>query len=215
MVAGFSVKYRNKTYQTLQGALDASAADVAKPFRQLGKLVRDEMMHTLELTAAQVIRDFRKGTKYNWGGPNLYTRKGRAVSSIRKSPTVSTVGRRTYEGRIGGVHYLRVHEFGGMVTAKKGKYVAIPLPAAKDSRGAPLRESPSQWPNTFVKRARRGPASFVMFQKRGPVAVPLYLLFRQVYLKPRLGMWDKLNKNSYRLSQVIMNKGEKVLTSDA
>lgn len=53
----------------------------------------------------------------------------------------------------GGVPYARIHEHGGVITPKKGKYLAIPLGPAKTRGGDSRVSGPRQWPGklTFIK----------------------------------------------------------------
>ena len=48
---------------------------------------------------------------------------------------------------------------------KNGKYLCIPLPAALDSSGLPLKSSPRDWPNTFCAKSKAG--NLLIFQRRG------------------------------------------------
>ncbi len=86
---------------------------------------------------------------------------------------------------------LSVHEDGAVIR-KKGKMLAIPLPAALDSRGRPLKRGPRAWRNTFVARSRKG--NLLIFQKRGKDIIPLFVLKDQVKIPRRLGMGVTMDK---------------------
>lgn len=86
---------------------------------------------------------------------------------------------------------MGIHETGGTKTPKRGKYLTIPLPAAMDSRGVPLRKRARDWYNTYVARSKRG--SLIIFRKDGKEITPLYLLKTSVYIPPRLAMSDTID----------------------
>ena len=86
---------------------------------------------------------------------------------------------------------MSIHETGGTVKPKRGKYLTIPLPAAMDGRGVPLRARARDWDNTFVARSKRG--SLMIFRKDGKGITPLYLLKTSVYIPPRLQMSDAVD----------------------
>lgn len=98
----------------------------------------------------------------------------------------------TIQGSIGAdVPYAAIQEFGGTISAENGKYLCIPLPAALDSSGVPLKSSSRDWPNTFVKTSKAG--NLLIFQRRGTSVIPLYVLKTSVVIPPRLGMKKTLD----------------------
>jgi hypothetical protein len=96
------------------------------------------------------------------------------------------------QGEIGtnGVPYGRIHETGGTIRAKNGKYLTIPLPAALNSDGTPKKRSAREWDRTFVRESKAG--NLLIFQKRGSGIVPLYVLKKKVRIPARLGLGDTL-----------------------
>ena len=92
----------------------------------------------------------------------------------------------TVRGYIGGIYYLRTQEYGATIRPKTAKYLTVPLKAALDTRGVPLRQRARDWENTFVKKGKSG--NLIIFQKRGRTIVPLYVLLKRVRIPPRLGM---------------------------
>lgn len=86
---------------------------------------------------------------------------------------------------------ISVHEKGATIKAKRSQYLTIPMPAALDSRGIPLRRSARDWENTFVQRSKRG--NLLIFQRQGGTIVPLYLLKRSVKIPPRLEAQKTIN----------------------
>ena len=212
MPAGYTVLYNGKSYMTLDGALSASAKDVTRPFRDLGAMVREEMLAVLEVVAEKVIASFKQGTRNNpKNAVHLRTRTGYAVRSIKRSVKVSTEGRRLYIGKVGGTDYLNVHEDGAIVYARGSKYLTVPLSAAKDARGVPLKARARDWGNTFVARNKKG--NLIIYQKRGRSMVPLYILVRSVYIPPRLGMEKRLNIEAEGFVRNVLNRGAEILAN--
>lgn len=212
MAAGYTTVYNGKNYYSLERALDQAAKDVARPFRQLGEATRLEMLELLNRVADKVIADFKQGTRNNpKNAAHLRTRTGYAVRSIRRSVKVATDGRRTYIGSIGGADYLNIQEDGGWVRAKGAKYLTVPLEAAKDSRGVPLRAKARDWPNTFV--ARNGKGNLIIYQKRGRSVVPLYILVKAVYIPARLGMKKRIDIEAEKFVKYTLDRGAEILTN--
>ncbi len=98
----------------------------------------------------------------------------------------------TVEGQI-STGNMTIHETGGTVRPRRSRYLTIPLPAAMDSRGVPLRRRARDWDNTFVARSRRG--NLLIFRRDGLGLTPLYLLKPSVRIKPRLGLEDAVVEN--------------------
>jgi phage gpG-like protein len=122
-------------------------------------------------------------------GQVLKVRSGRLRGSIQgvvdKSALIGAVGS---GARIGAerVKYATIHVFGGVIKPKKGKYLAIPLRAAKTKSGATLRGNaigPRDFQNTFVRRSKMG--SLLIFQSKGKSIVPLFVLKRSVTIPRR------------------------------
>lgn len=82
------------------------------------------------------------------------------------------------------LRYAAVHENDGttIIRAKSGKYLAIPLPAARTRAGV-ARGGPRDYPNGFF--IGRRPDSPVFAQRVGNAVVPLFVLKRQVSVKGR------------------------------
>lgn len=95
-----------------------------------------------------------------------------------------------------------IHETGGRKTAGN-KLLAIPLPAALDGKGNPLRMSPRDWGNTFVTETQRG--NVVIFQERGGSIVPLYVLKTEVTIPARLGVGKALEAGMPRLVERMLD----------
>lgn len=85
---------------------------------------------------------------------------------------------------------ISVHEEGATVRARRVQYLTVPLPAALDNRGLPIRPNARAWDNTFVQRSRRG--NLLIFRREAGRITPLYLLKRSVQIPPRLKALETL-----------------------
>ena len=97
---------------------------------------------------------------------SLSKRSGNLVNAILGSVTVNGTTFDDIPGSVGapGIPYARIQELGGTISAKNGKFLCIPLPAALDSNGLPLKSSPRDWPNTFCAKSKAG--NLLIFQQR-------------------------------------------------
>ena len=117
----------------------------------------------------------------------LSKRSGALVNAILGSVNVSGTVFDQIKGTIGapGIPYAAIQEFGGTIHMKD-KMLTVPLPAALDSKGVPLKKSAKEWENTFVAKSKAG--NLIIFQKIASTIVPLYVLKTSVTIPPRLGM---------------------------
>ena len=146
----------------------------------------------------RVVKEMRRqhGTPWRAGGSgkNLFRRSGAGLRSIARSVHVRQAkSLDTVLGQIGAGFPISVHEDGATVTAKRARFLTIPLPAALDNRGIPLKRRARDWDNTFVARSKRG--NLIIFQKQSDGGiVPLYVLKRSVTIPPRLRLGETLEK---------------------
>jgi phage gpG-like protein len=77
--------------------------------------------------------------------------------------------------------YSRIHQEGGTIRAKSGKYLAIPLPTLSVSERR--TKGPRDFPNTFIARSRAG--NLIVFQRNGSAVRPLFVLKTSVTIKRR------------------------------
>jgi hypothetical protein len=181
----FGFEYRNKRFQDAEKGLRALARSLELGMQATGPAIAREMRAFLEITATALAK--RHGNPWPGGtsARTLSRRSGRAIASIRDGVRVTGSRLGEIEGSIGGAFYLRTHEYGATITPKKAKWLTIPLPAALNPDGTPIKQSARQWKNTFVKQTEHG--NFLIYQQRGAQIVPLYALKKKVKIPPRLG----------------------------
>ena len=181
-------EFRNQRFNDAAAGLKAFYEVLGKNWDGAAQALSREMREFL----AQVVEAIVQRNSEAWPGgtseSSLSKRSGNLISAIGGSMRVSGSTFNDIQGSVGapGVQYAKIQETGGVVKAKNGKFLAIPLPAALDSNGLPLQSSPRSWPNTFCATSKAG--NLIIFQKRGTSIVPLYVLKTQVTIPPRLGM---------------------------
>lgn len=191
---GLSVQFRwrGKTYRSAFKGLSLFADSLGDDVERLTPVVRQQ----LDLFMRGIIQAMRQRHSTPW--PEGTSPKGvkpgtmsRRSSGIASSLGYSVSGSALNEVRaaVFGSKITKVHERGAVIRAKRARYLTIPLPAAMDSRGNPLKRRARDWQNTFVKRSKKG--ALIIFQSRGRgEIIPLYVLKKQVRIPARLGLAD-------------------------
>ena len=160
-------------------------------FKKLEQLAPNQQSRLLKQTMRIIGLRVENRLKTNVSGPILRRRTGHFTNSMGSRVDSSmfnisvVVGSGVRSGRRKRQPQANILETGGTIKAKRGKYLAIPLPAALTKAGAPRKgkTSPRDWPNTFVNRSKKG--NLIIFQKKGKRArdqrpTPLYVLKKQV-----------------------------------
>lgn len=178
-------KHRGRTYDDVDEGMRAFGATLKRNAALSGLAISGELRAFLTRTVQAVISHHSGSWSPGGGGDALLRRSGDLVQTLQQGIQVtgSTLG--TLKGSISGVFYLKIQEYGGTLRAR-GNYLAIPLPAALDGRGMPLKPSPRDWDKTFVQQSRAG--NLLIFRRDGSRIVPLYALKRSVTIRPRLGL---------------------------
>lgn len=86
----------------------------------------------------------------------------------------------------GRFNYAITQELGATISAKKSKYLAIPLPDAYQGRA--VADPPRSYPDTFVQRNPKTGNLFIIQSKNDGSFKFLFLLKRRVVIHPNLGM---------------------------
>jgi phage gpG-like protein len=141
-------------------------------------------------------------------GQVLKVRTGRLRSSIAgviiktNDELTAIIGSGVRQGN--RISYANIHEVGGVIRPKRGKYLAIPLKGALTSSGSQLRGgamSARDFPNTFIRRGKSG--NPIIFQKRGKGVIPLFVLKKSVTIPARRYM--------ARTVAIVKPKAEKIM----
>lgn len=152
----------------------------------------------------QFLRRFK--TENLAGRPGLNKRTGELAKSFQMSLEGSVL-QTTRLKIFSHAPQARLQEYGGTVRPVNAQYLAIPLPAAMTRAGV-ARGSPRDFQNTFFAVSKAG--NLILFQSLGKNAktgkrkfkkyvnadgikeksniVPLFVMKKEVYVPPRLGM---------------------------
>ncbi len=187
-------EFRNRRFRDAAKGLEAFAGQLGRNAEklpaELEKALKEFLAEVRKALISRHSKPFSNPANVPATGERDLLRRTGGVEGIRAF--TSRTGK-DIEGVAGGLVVpfpISVHEKGATIRAKRAQFLTIPLSAALDSRGVPLRASARQWENTFVQRSRRG--NLLIFQKRAAGIVPLYLLKRQVTLPPRLEAQESL-----------------------
>lgn len=153
----------------------------------------DQVKEDLRKHILQVAEDIAAANSNPWPGGTTATtvssRSGEGVAEIRRATYVEGNSFNTLKAGFRLTGYMVLHELGGTKKAG-GKLLTIPLPAALDGQGRPLKPQARDWPNTFVGRSKAG--NLLIFQRRGTGIIPLYVLKQSVTIPARLGIRSTL-----------------------
>lgn len=193
-------------YNDVEAGLARLTRDIEEAFEEGVARAAPTLLTSLEKVSAEMVR--LHGNPWSGGpsGDKLQRRSGDGLKSLVDTVKVAASrGEVVAIGEIGGGK-LSFHEEGGTIRAKRAKYLTIPLPAALDPRGVPLRERARQWDNTFVKRSRRG--NLIIFRKTPGARelTPLYILKTSVTIRPRLRLEPTLLKELSYFENALLDQ---------
>jgi phage gpG-like protein len=184
--------FRNQRYNDAEKGLAAFAEAISADWDGSAIILSREMKSFLDEVAKALAERHGQAWPGGTSAQTLSKRSGKLVGSIVDSVRVTGTTMATVQGTIGSdLPYARIQEFGGTITPKKAKFLAIPLPAALNANGTPIKSSPRDWPNTFCAKSKAG--NLLIFQRRGTQIIPLYVLKSSVYIPPRLGLKKTLD----------------------
>jgi len=203
-----SIEWRSRRFADAATGLRAFAEHMNKNFGDVPGAISVELRGFLEDVSEALSDRHSKPWPGGTGPKTLSKRSGFMLEAIRESITVDGATIPSIEGRIAIPGKRKIHENGGVLRPKKSKYLTIPLPAALDSRGIPLKPKARDWKNTFVIRSKAG--NLLIVRRKGAGIEPLYLLKTEVYIPPRLGMRETIEAGSTmladRLSDAILKQ---------
>jgi hypothetical protein len=205
-------EFRNQRFKDAERGLRAFAEAISKDFDGSAAVLSKELRSFLDTVAEALTARHGKPWPGGTTPTTLSIRSGDSIKSIVASVSVegSTFG--DIVGHIGGDPFLSVHEFGATIHAKD-KLLTIPLPAALNDHGIPLKKSAREWQNTFVARSKKG--NLLIFQKVGTAIIPLYVLKTSVVIPARLGMGDTLRTGLPYFVDKAMDAMVKAMTGSA
>lgn len=197
------VKSRGKATEMRPRTMQAELTRISwrwnlKTFMKIGD---DAIREFMENVNASLARD--NSTPYAPGAQadGLQRRSGKALKAMTSHTIRSTDKQVT--GKIAVPFYLRQLERGGIVRARKGKYLAIPLPAALNADGTPIDNDRGRaWGRTFVIKSQRG--NLVVVRRDGRHGlVPLYALKQNVRMPARPGA-------AYHMAREFIETGKRI-----
>jgi len=178
------------------------ADDLQKIFKKLDKVSPDKANNIMFRGMRSASLAVERQLKLNLSGKMLKTRTGRLRASIGSMVTKRGIeimaligsGVRNAKGR---VKYANIQETGGIIRAKSGKFLAIPLPAALTPAGVPKKTSPLDYVNTFIAKG-------VIFQKKGKKFTPLYALKKSVRIPASKYLSKTLTETNRRVVGILL-----------
>lgn len=188
-MADFKVVFQGREFADVGDGMQQFFVSLRQVWDGSAKELKMAMTDYLLYVAAELEQKHSGSWPSGTTGTSLSKRTGSGIESIIHSIKVEGRTLDTLRGFISAPGYMSIHEYGGTMTGK-GKLLTIPLPAALDSRGVPIKRSAREWDNTFVTKTRAG--NLVIMQKRLSQVVPLYVLKESVTIPPRLGLQDEL-----------------------
>ena len=183
-----SFSFRNQRFTDASAGLKAFATQLRRDWDGSATVLSKEMKDFLDGVAQALAQRHGAGWPGGTGAMSLSKRSGNLVNAIVGSVQVNGSTFTTITGEIGapGVPYAKIQETGGTIRPKTAKFLAIPLPAALDGNGVPLRAGPRDWDKTFCAMSKAG--NLIIFRRLGAAITPLYVLKDEVTIPPRLGM---------------------------
>lgn len=170
-----------------------STKKLADLYAQREERVVPVMTSAMSRTAIATIADLK--TRMRGGNDTNHVRSGRLRNSMGQETKAEGSLIKTLLGSM-GVVYARIQEFGGLIKPKRGKYLAIPLSAAKTKAGVARYASPRDIPGLVFLKSKTGNPILAQRVAKGKKSklVPMFVLVKSVTLKPTLGLRDTIKK---------------------
>jgi len=168
-------------------------------FAKRAEMLRRLKLETVRESVNDIEREILTGYASGTGPATLGVRSGRLRSSVRREikavgPWLS--GRVFIEGksRTNPV-YAGVHEFGATIRPTRGRYLAIPLGAARSGAAGGVSKGPRDFAGGFFFRSRAGNLLFgVRTGGRVGRLIPLFVLKESVRI-PARPVWGVTRAN--------------------
>lgn len=160
----FRIKFTKEFYETIREVRDL--------FKTSPESVRDAFSTWLTTGLDPAVQS-------QLSGRSLKRRTGRMASNYEITQAF-LVGKDVKAFLIHREPQAFIQETGGVIQARAGSWLTVPLPAAMTGTGA-LKAPARHWSNTFFQKSRRG--NLILFQNKGDSIVPLFVLKRSIRLK--------------------------------
>lgn len=190
-------------------------ADVQRIEEKLKKLSIYNRSNVLLKAFAQgavlLERELKQSTR---AGRPLHRRTGHLSNSIgsvvvnKKDQLYALIGSGVRTGR--RLPYADILETGGTITARRTKYLTIPLPAALTKAGVARKRRARDWPNTFVLRKN---GNLYIVQKNGRFGTLkfLYILKKSVEIPAFQYMATTAARSHWKVVDKILDVIRKTL----
>lgn len=149
-----------------------SIDEIRNLFKEAPNNVRDAFSDWLTL-------DLDPAIQIQLAGKALRRRTGRMASNYELTRPIVTA-HRVAAYLMHREPQAAIQEVGGLIQARTGSWLTIPLKAALTGTGA-LRAPARQWSNTFFQKSKKG--NLILFQTKGSKIIPLFVLKKSVRLK--------------------------------
>lgn len=210
MVASVEVEldWRGKRFRDIERGLRAIGRDIDRDFEEVGPLVKKLMNQYM----AGVVGSVRERMQTPWplgtspagAFPGTLSKRSGELQAQFVPANINVTGNRTSDIEVSftlpGI--AAVHERGAIIRPKKSKYLTIPLPAALDARGVPLRPNARAWKDAFIIRPKKGNLLIVRRSIGGGI-VPLYVLKKSVRIPKRLAFEEAFEAGTDLLADTI------------
>lgn len=197
-----TARVNGQSYKDAGTALHAVRRMLGANWDGAKQQARGEFVNFMDSLAQEIAK--RNGAPWPSGttGSSISRRTGGFQAAILDGVEVKGTQLGDLRGYIVVPAEYAIHETGGTRKARN-KLIAVPLPAALDGAGNPVRRSPRDWGNTFVAETRGG--NTVIFQDRGGSIIPLYVLKTDVKIPARLGIAKAMESGLPRLTERMLD----------
>ena len=155
--------------------------------KQIDKFAKQSKVLTVSILRRGAVRFRQRMLNENLAGrPGLNRRSGNLARSLTVWVDPQIKSPRLF-AKIGGrmIPYAAIQEYGGIITPKRARMLAIPLPPVCDSRGTPIFKSPRHQPGLFIIRSRRG--NLLLVRRVGKRIEPQWVLRHVTGVPARMG----------------------------
>lgn len=189
-------------YPTVEAGFQHLSQHLLSAPVKMGPILRTRLEQFVQLIAQKMAAKHSGGySGANSSSDTLQRRSGVLSSALLSSARVTGSAINSIVGTFTLPGDYSIQETGGTIVPNRAKYLAVPLPAALNSNGTPIKQSPRDWNDTFVQKSKAG--NLLIFQRRGRQIVPLYVLKTSTEIRPRLGLGKMINADTPGFVEVL------------